>query len=102
MKIAIYTHSIAPSIDGVCRRFTAILCELVRQKHEVLLFTLEKAPEDIPPEVKWTTIFHLVFPAYPGKKVAFPTITTLISIHKELVAFKPDVCRCRSFFLFFF
>lgn len=48
MRIAIYSHSIAPSIDGVCRRFTAILRELVHQGHDILLFTLEHDPQDLP------------------------------------------------------
>ena len=51
MRLAVYSHSIAPSIDGVCRRFTALLRELVRQGHQVLLFTLEDRPEDLPGEL---------------------------------------------------
>lgn len=91
MKIAIYTHSIAPSIDGVCRRFTGILRELVRQGHEILLFTLEKKPEDIPEAIRWVTIFSLTFHQYPGKKVAIPCIRTLSDVYSRLKEFSPEV-----------
>jgi hypothetical protein len=47
--IAVYSHSIAPSIDGVCRRFTGILWELHRSGHDLILFTLEDQPLDLPP-----------------------------------------------------
>ena len=91
MRIAIYTHSIAPSIDGVCRRFTGILHELIKQEHEVLLFTLEDKPEEIPTTIEWVTIFHLTFPAYPGKKVAIPITETFGKFYSSLQAFKPEV-----------
>ena len=91
MRIAIYTHSIAPSIDGVCRRFTGILHELIKQKHEVLLFTLEDKPEEIPIIIKYVTIFHLTFPTYPGKKVAIPITETFTKFYSALQTFKPEV-----------
>ena len=73
MKIAIYSHSIAPSIDGVCRRFTAILHELEKQGHKTLLFTMEDFPQDLPSNTETVTLDHMIFPSYPDKKVARPT-----------------------------
>jgi hypothetical protein len=91
MRIAIYSHSIAPSIDGVCRRFTGILWELSRQNHDVLLFTLEQAPEDLPSSLKWITLDHMIMPSYPGKKVARPNFNTLLKMCAAIEDFKPTV-----------
>jgi len=55
MKILLYSHSIAPSIDGVCRRMTGMMNELRRQGHEVILVTLEDEPQNIG-EVPFHTI----------------------------------------------
>ncbi len=91
MKIAIYSHSIAPSIDGVCRRFTAILQELNLQGHETLLFTLEDSPLDIPKSCQFVTVDHMIFPSYPDKKVARPSILSMQRIYAAIKDFKPDV-----------
>lgn len=91
MKIAIYSHSIAPSIDGVCRRFTGILGELERQGHETLLFTLEDEPEDLPESTIVVVLEHMIFPAYPGKKVAKPTLRSFLRIYKAFKTHRPDV-----------
>lgn len=91
MRIAVYTHSIAPSVDGVCRRFTSILHEMVRQGHEVLLFTLEDNPQELPIEVRVITIDHLCFPVYPDKKIARPTLRSLLRVFNALSQFRPQV-----------
>ena len=92
MKIAIYCHSIAPSIDGVCRRFTGMLFELVAQNHEIILFTLEENALELPIELKSViTLPHMCFPAYPEKKVSRPNIQTLWTIWTNLSSFRPDV-----------
>jgi hypothetical protein len=91
MRIAIYSHSIAPSIDGVCRRFTGILHELSRSQHQSLLFTLESDPQDIPIDTKVVTIDHMVFPSYPEKKVTKPTLRSFQAIMKALKEFRPQV-----------
>ena len=91
MKIAIYSHSIAPSIDGVCRRFTAILHELQRQGHETLLFTMEDKPEELPKSTTFVTLDHMIFPSYPNKKVARPTCRAIAKVALALTKFKPDV-----------
>jgi glycosyltransferase involved in cell wall biosynthesis len=91
MKIAIYSHSIAPSIDGVCRRVTGLLHELVRQGHSILLFTLEDEPEELPADISIVSLDCMIFPSYPGKKVAKPTCNTFSKILKGLKDYKPDV-----------
>ena len=96
MKIAVYCHSIAPSIDGVCRRFTGILRELVRRGHEVILFTMEDEPEDLPPLTAVYTLPHFLMPAYPDKKVATIDFETLFVIFKGLKKHRPDVIHCTA------
>jgi glycosyltransferase involved in cell wall biosynthesis len=92
MKIAIYCHSIAPSIDGVCRRFTGMMIELLNQGHEVVLFTLEDKPEELPAGISdIITLPHMCFPAYPEKKVARPNLATLGIIWSSLSKHKPDI-----------
>jgi hypothetical protein len=91
MKIAIYSHSIAPSIDGVCRRFTAILHELDRSGHQTLVFTMEDKPQELPKSTKFVTLDHIMFPTYPDKKVAWPTARAFYAIYSTLASYRPDV-----------
>lgn len=91
MRIAVYSHSIAPSIDGVCRRFTGILHEMSRQGHPTMLFTLERSPENVPKDTIIVTIDHMFFPSYPDKKVARVTLSSVFAIYHALKKFKPDV-----------
>jgi glycosyltransferase involved in cell wall biosynthesis len=89
-KFAVYSHSIAPSIDGVCRRYTAILHELVRRGHDILLFTIETDPEDLPAKnITVVKLDYMIMPAYPGKKVARPTWSNFAKIYGKLLEFQP-------------
>jgi len=90
-RIAIYSHSIAPSIDGVCRRFTGLLKEMVSRGHEVILFTLEDHPEDLPDLLACVTLDHMFVPSYPDKKVARPTARTASRVWNTLRTYKPEV-----------
>lgn len=96
MRIAIYSHSIAPSIDGVCRRFTALLAELDRLGHEVLLFTLEDKPLDIPSNIKCITLDHMYIPVYPKKKFARPSLNSITRAWNGLIMFKPSIVHCTA------
>ena len=97
MRIAVYSHSIAPSIDGVCRRFTALLHELVRQGHEVLLFTLEGSPEDLPPSLlDVVTLTHIFLPAYPEKKIGRPSVASLFRVLAAVRRHRPEVIHVTS------
>ena len=89
-RVAVYSHSVAPSIDGVCRRYTAILHELVRQGYDVLLFTIETDPKDIPEGVTYVTLDYMIMPAYPGKKVVRPTWGVFGTIFRALQEYRPD------------
>ena len=91
MKIAFYSHSVAPSIDGVCRRFTAILHELDRQGHQTIMFCMEAQPQDLPSSTKTIALDYMMFPTYPDKKVAMPTVASLMSVLRTLAVEKPDV-----------
>jgi glycosyltransferase involved in cell wall biosynthesis len=96
MKIAIYSHSIAPSIDGVCRRFSGILHELDRLGHKVVLFTLEDAPEDLPPSVEWVTLEYMCIPVYPKKKVGAPTVKNVWRVFNALSKHQPAVLHATA------
>ena len=86
MRIAVYCHSIAPSIDGVCRRFSGILAEFVRMKHEVVLFTLEEEPEDLPDGlIDVISLDWMVAPAYPGEKIALTHLKSLMRLTLILI-----------------
>ena len=92
MRIAIYCHSVAPSIDGVCRRFAGILPEFVKQGHEIILFTLEEKPEDLPEGlIDVISLQWMIAPAYPGKKIARTTVSSLFKIYDGLRRHRPDV-----------
>ena len=92
MKVAIYCHSIAPSIDGVCRRFTGLLKEISAQGHDLMLFTLEDYPEDLPAKLSMcVTLDHMCVPSYPDKKIARPTVSSMRKIWNALATYKPDV-----------
>ena len=94
MKVAIYSHSIAPSIDGVCRRMTGLLKELSEQGHDLMLFTLEDSPQDLPSKLtNWVTVEHMCFSSYPDKKAAKPTISSMFKIWNALEKYKPDVSQ---------
>lgn len=96
MKIAFYSHSIAPSIDGVCRRFTAILHELDRLGHETIMFSMEEDPQDLPSSTKAVALDYMMFPTYPDKKVAMPTIASMIAVLSTLSREKPDIIHIVS------
>lgn len=91
MKVAIYSHSVSPSIDGVCRRFTGIFRWLEQAGHSLLIFTLERHPEDLPKSAIVVTLDHMCWAAYPGKKIAKPTFSSLLRIVSALRSYRPDV-----------
>ena len=92
MRIAVYCHSIAPSIDGVCRRFTGILEEMTRLGYEVVLFTLEDDPQEVPEGLlDIITIDHVSLSYYPGKKISVPSMRSWFRILGALWKHKPDI-----------
>ena len=92
MRVGIYCHSIAPSIDGVCRRFTGILQELIKQGHEVILFTIEETPQDIPSELlDVISLDHVTIAYYPGKKISAPSLFSWLRIFRGMRKWRPDI-----------
>lgn len=91
LKIAIYSHSIAPSIDGVCRRITGLIHEMVQQGHAITLFTMEEHPEELPDDIEVISLDYMIFPSYPGKKVAKPTFRSVFKVMNALRANRPDI-----------
>eukprot|EP00667_Euglena_gracilis_P006467 EG_transcript_6523 len=95
MRIAIYSHSFPPSIDGVCRRISSLVYELLQAGHQLLIFTLEKDLRLLdlhglptPPHVTIQSFFPAT---YPLKRVALPTFLSMWNICRALQAFRPDV-----------
>eukprot|EP00903_Cladosiphon_okamuranus_P016331 g15061.t1 len=107
MKIALYSHSIPPAVDGVARRMASLVQELTKQGHEILLFTLEKHPHleaaGPPPaaapargstpctSVRYVALESKFTKVYPSKRLAMPTFGNLVLIADTLRREKPDV-----------
>ncbi|CAM9638661.1 unnamed protein product, partial [Ectocarpus fasciculatus] len=100
MKIAIYSHSIPPAVDGVSRRMTSLLQQLVKQGHEILVFTLEKHPQLDPAAdpaskpVRFVTLDSSFLAVYPTKRLAMPTLTNMNLICNTIRLERPDVLHC--------
>ncbi|CAM9813108.1 unnamed protein product [Ascophyllum nodosum] len=100
MKVAVYSHSIPPSVDGVARRMTSLLYELAKDGHEVFLFTLEKEPllgDAAPPgskPIRFATLASTFLALYPTKRVGLPTFYNQLLIHSIMLREKPDVLHC--------
>ncbi|CAN0119950.1 unnamed protein product, partial [Discosporangium mesarthrocarpum] len=99
MKIAIYSHSIPPAVDGVSRRMTSVLDELHKAGHEVVLFTLESDPQIEKPGTGGEKFRHVTLdstfpPLYPTKRCGEPTLANQRLILRELAREKPDVLHC--------
>lgn len=73
MKIALYSHSIPPAVDGVSRRMASLLQQLVKQGHEVRrrsmyectfgrFFALMSDRHVVPP----AAVLQTLFPAFRG------------------------------------
>jgi len=95
MKVAVYTHSLPPEIDGVSRRFTGILNELHRQGHETMAFTLEKEVEEVR-GCKFVHLDHCFVAIYPEKRLGAPSWRNFLSIYTALREERPDVVHCVS------
>lgn len=86
LRIAIFTETFLPKIDGIVRVLEVCLRGLEELGHEVILF----GPPGSDPMVHSARIFHLGGPPLPG----YPELRINIPrpfIKKELDAFKPDI-----------
>ncbi len=88
MKIAIYSHSFPPSIDGVCRRMSSLVHELLCAGHQILIFTLERELSGlelggfaVPPHITLESSFPAT---YRTKRIALPTLKNIARIWSGL------------------
>ena len=91
LKIAIYSHSLPPEVDGVSRRFSMLIKEFNRRGHSVFVFTLEKRLELTNVEPVTLLDFATGLAAYPTKKIGKPGWGELNRITNVLKEQKPDV-----------
>jgi phosphatidylinositol alpha 1,6-mannosyltransferase len=86
MRIALFTETFLPRVEGVTNTLCRVLEHLAARGHESVLF----APEGGPNQYANTPVIGLrgwQFPLYPDFKIIPP----LPSIRKPLSAFNPDV-----------
>src|SRR5208283_162757 len=86
MRIAIFTETFLPKVDGIVTRLRFTIAELQRQGDSVLVF----APGEGPTEYEGAQVVRMPgsrFPLYPELTLSFPSP----SIRRRLVEFQPDV-----------
>jgi glycosyltransferase involved in cell wall biosynthesis len=86
MRIALFTETFLPKIDGIVTRLRNTISELQRSGHQVLVF----APGDGPTEFDGAQVEGMRgsrFPLYPELTLAFPRA----AIRQKLLDFQPDV-----------
>lgn len=93
MKIAIFTDSYLPKIDGVSISVDRFTRELVRRGHTFMVF----APDygSLPPESPGVTVVPfpgLALPSYPDIKVVLPSSGPV----QEAMDFQPDLVHLQS------
>src|SRR3546814_16033811 len=79
----------------MCRRFTAIVHELKRQGHDVVVFTLESEPQGIE-GIRYYVLNYEYIAAYPGKKVGQPSFHNFMVISNALKHEKPAVLHPKN------
>jgi glycosyltransferase involved in cell wall biosynthesis len=86
MRIAIFTETFLPKVDGVTNTTCQLLDHLSARGHASIMF----APRGAPPRYADTTIVGLAgfsFPLYPELRLVPP----VLSVTEQLVAFQPDL-----------
>ncbi len=86
MRIAIFTETFLPKIDGITNRLSRTIPEFIRRGHEVLVFGPENSVRSHA-GAEVVRIPGLPFPPYPELRVALPD--PRIAWH--LMRFRPDV-----------
>ncbi|MGB7564276.1 MAG: glycosyltransferase family 1 protein [Prochlorococcaceae cyanobacterium] len=86
MKIALFTETFLPKVDGIVTRLTKTIEHLVAAGDEVLVFCPEGAPDHfMGAQVEGVPAIPL--PMYPELKLALPSL----AVSGALDAFKPDL-----------
>jgi glycosyltransferase involved in cell wall biosynthesis len=86
MRIAIFTETFLPKIDGIVNTLTYLLAHLERRGHECMVF----APDGGPSHLGYTKVVGLPaypFPLYPELRIVPPHLDVL----DQLEDFRPDV-----------
>lgn len=86
MRIALFTETFLPKIDGIVNTLCYLLDHLTKRGHTSLLF----APEEAPVRYNNTQVIGLpgiAFPLYPELKLVPPNVDA----GKQLAAFQPDL-----------
>lgn len=86
MRVALFTETFLPKIDGIVTRLRNTVSELQRSGHQVLIF----APGDRPSEFDGARVEGMRgsrFPLYPELTLSLPRA----SIRQSLLDFKPDL-----------
>ncbi len=91
MRIALFTETFLPKIDGVVSILCLVLRRMEELGHEVLVF----APPESPPEFAGARVIAGRGPRVPIYKELYMTFPST-SIRRELQAFKPDVIHVAS------
>ncbi|CAK6688084.1 glycosyltransferase family 1 protein [Synechococcus sp. BA-124 BA4] len=86
MKIALFTETFLPKVDGIVTRLTKTVEHLVRAGDEVLLFCPEGAPS-LYMGARVIGVPALPLPLYPELKLALPRP----AVAEALEVFQPDV-----------
>ncbi len=86
MKIALFTETFLPKVDGIVTRLTKTVTHLVDAGDEVLLFCPEGAPDSFM-GARVVGVPALPLPLYPELKLALPRPL----VAEALDAFKPDL-----------
>jgi glycosyltransferase involved in cell wall biosynthesis len=86
MRIALFTETFLPKIDGIVNTLCHLLDHLARRGHNSLLF----APKGGPSKYANTPVIGLTgfpFPLYPELKLVPP----YVDVNTQLAAFRPDL-----------
>lgn len=86
MRIALFTETFLPKIDGIVTRLKHTVENLQRQGHQVLVFCPEGGLKEYQ-GAKINGVQGIPLPLYPELKLAFPSP----QIKKALLLFKPDL-----------
>ena len=86
MKIALFTETFLPKVDGIVTRLTKTVEQLVLAGDEVLIFCPEGAPETYM-GARVVGVPAMPLPLYPELKLALPRP----SVSEALEAFDPDL-----------
>jgi len=96
MKIAIFSDTFPPQVNGVAHTAYLSAKNLIEQGHEVAVFTVSKKPKDRPDiNLKNLQVFRLLSVpaiAYKGERLTLPIGLTLRRIKK----FKPDIIHVHT------